>query len=341
MTIHNKPNYSSLGVWASDGNIVQPDSDKIEEGHVVEKPKNEYMNWIQNRQDEGIAYLLQKGVATWDNFTEYPINAFVDFNGRIYKALNQNTDKQPNTSPDNWVLAFADSQLVDEVEKIKTVDGYLDQYVSKSSPVMYGRAMGAGFAAIMGTATNSGYSFNGSDNSGMHFENDRLVFRVNGEVTGTMNSDDVQEEKTLITRKELNDAVNFVLGQTQIKVGDLYLSTDPTYPFDKLGYGAWEKYAQGLALVGHSADVSSNTPDWAKVGGAVFGTYTHQLTRAELPRTRLDLRESSDASGFGNGAVTGSTADGWTNGVVSEFGEDRPHNNVQPSITIYVWKRTA
>ena len=43
--------YTKLEQWVSAGNIVAPNSVKIQAGHIVEKPNYEYMNWLQNRQD--------------------------------------------------------------------------------------------------------------------------------------------------------------------------------------------------------------------------------------------------------------------------------------------------
>ena len=57
MAKYTKPNYAEQ--WASAGNIVAPNSAKIQAGHIVEKPNYEYMNWLQNRQDTAIAYSLQ------------------------------------------------------------------------------------------------------------------------------------------------------------------------------------------------------------------------------------------------------------------------------------------
>ena len=49
MAKYTKPNYAEQ--WASAGNIVAPNSAKIQAGHIVEKPNYEYMNWLQNRLD--------------------------------------------------------------------------------------------------------------------------------------------------------------------------------------------------------------------------------------------------------------------------------------------------
>ena len=49
--ITNKPNMN-YGLWAENGNIEQPSNEKVELGWIIEKPRNETMNWLQNRQDK-------------------------------------------------------------------------------------------------------------------------------------------------------------------------------------------------------------------------------------------------------------------------------------------------
>ena len=61
MSIIPKPDMS-YGVWAENGNIEIPSSEKVEEGWVLEKPYNETMNWLQNRQDRMLQYLNQRGI---------------------------------------------------------------------------------------------------------------------------------------------------------------------------------------------------------------------------------------------------------------------------------------
>ena len=48
--IINKPDMN-YGLWAENGNIEIPSSEKVELGWIAEKPLNEQMNWVQNRQD--------------------------------------------------------------------------------------------------------------------------------------------------------------------------------------------------------------------------------------------------------------------------------------------------
>lgn len=103
-----KPDMSS--VWASGGAILTPSTAKIETGWTAEIPPHQWENYVQNRQDNAIAYLFQKGIPEWDATTEYQANkSFVQYAGVIYKAKTLNTNKQPNTNPSDWGNAITDS----------------------------------------------------------------------------------------------------------------------------------------------------------------------------------------------------------------------------------------
>ena len=54
--IQNKPNMN-YGVWGSNGNIAVPTSEKVDLGWIIEKPPNEMMNWVQNRQDSMLQFI--------------------------------------------------------------------------------------------------------------------------------------------------------------------------------------------------------------------------------------------------------------------------------------------
>jgi len=105
------PDYSEQ--WASAGNIVAPNSAKIQAGHIVEKPNYEYMNWLQNRQDTAIAYSLQMGIVEWDSSTQYQYTSnnhasYVQRNGVVYKAIQTGVNKDPLTETAYWTIAFDD-----------------------------------------------------------------------------------------------------------------------------------------------------------------------------------------------------------------------------------------
>jgi hypothetical protein len=100
--------YDMTNIWAVAGDVVQPDSAKIRAGWGVEVVPRQWWNWFENRQDNNIAYMLQKGFPEWDATTEYIINkSYVQRSGVVYKATATNTNSDPIVLT-SWVRAFAD-----------------------------------------------------------------------------------------------------------------------------------------------------------------------------------------------------------------------------------------
>lgn len=151
-------------------------------------------------------------------------------------------------------------------------------------------------------------------------------------------------------------SLDALLESLKIKVNDLYLTTtdyvDGSAVAAALGYGTWERYAEGLALVGHNPNEAS-APYWTKNMGLSYGDYEHRLTVDEIPAHNHGQRTDSDA-GLGQPQVTsisgsidglrGQTdpaTSGKTQLMTDSTGSNQLHNNVQPSIVIGVWRRTA
>ena len=107
-------------VWASGGSKTAPSNVKIQTGWIVEKPEFEKMNWVQNRQDDSLAYLFQMGVPEWDSAVEYQYSAtyksYVQRNGLVYKALQVGTNKDPASEAAYWTLAFDDKAAAATVQ---------------------------------------------------------------------------------------------------------------------------------------------------------------------------------------------------------------------------------
>lgn len=100
--------YDMTDIWASAGDVVAPDSTKINQGWGVEVVPRQWWNWFENRQDNNIAYMLQKGFPEWDATTEYIINkSYVQRNGIVYKATATSTNSDP-IALTSWVRAFQD-----------------------------------------------------------------------------------------------------------------------------------------------------------------------------------------------------------------------------------------
>lgn len=325
MAIVSKPDMS-YGVWASGGNIEIPSSEKVEEGWVIEKPLNEWMNWLQNRQDKMLAYLNQRGIAEWDIRTDYPTDALVSRSGVVYQALSQNTDKDPTLNLSIWKIAFVSySDFVDyaeDVDNIKNNDGFVTHYVKKSDPVLDAPAKGIAY----NNSTNlSGYSFDGLNPVVV---NDGITV---AQFSGGTNPKDV------VTHEQLAIAIQ------NYKVGDVYITMGEGNPSTRLGYGTWERFAEGKTLVGFTTSVSNTIPEWTKVIAREFGEYDHKLTIGEIPSHNHEIYAAGQDSA-GNRGLDGADYTGNSpvdNSVMKNSGGDGSHNNVQPSIVVYFWKRTT
>lgn len=322
MAVINKPDMN-YGLWAENGNIEIPSSEKVELGWIAEKPLNEQMNWVQNRQDAMLQYINQHGVVEWDNVTEYPINAFVAREGVVYKALSQNVDKDPTLNTAIWTVAFADFSIVDTITKITDKDGYVQHYVRKSAPVLNAVAKGVGYV--------------GQDLSkGLFFDSNQNAYIKGGANTQYNFNGTNTQENDVIRRSDLQA----ILEQyTRYKIGDLYVTTSTRNPKDILGYGIWTMYSQGRALVGLSA-TNSNNPDWTKFIGSLSGSYQQTVT---VPNDNWDT-ESSQISTSRKGRLVIGTGNTEKEEILESLTHASKENTqkvdvVQPSTVVAIWLR--
>jgi len=108
-------------IWAVAGDVVAPESAKVRAGWAVEAVPRQWWNWFENRQDTNIAYMLQKGIPEWDQFTEYLTNkSYVQRNNIIYKCILTCTNQDPATATTYWTKAFVESAVALEALKVLT-----------------------------------------------------------------------------------------------------------------------------------------------------------------------------------------------------------------------------
>ena len=151
-------------------------------------------------------------------------------------------------------------------------------------------------------------------------------------------------------KSELENKINSNFDKTY-PVGSIYISTSGTNPSTIYG-GTWERYGQGKTLVGlNESETEFSTVN--KIGGEK----THTLTVNEMPSHNHDFRYSTDNAvtfynaGVGkDGTYTGDNFLGFSNSVslfasyvvvLSNTGSSQTHNNLQPYITVYMWKRVS
>lgn len=369
--IYEKPNFA-LGVWASAGDIQVPSAEKIATGHVVERPPYEISNYLENRQDRGLAYLFQQGISVWDENLTYPANALVKRAGVVYVARQQNTNADPTTNTSLWRVAFYDysngMSLEEALGNILNDEGFLTLYISKANPVATGKFKGTGFTADTGVPATGeekiGYSFTDNTKDGFFHDGEAAVVYNDGQVVAKFKTPAslTEDSKNVVTMDILQQALK---ANQNYAVGDIYITTSSATPATRFGYGTWERFAQGRALVGFSENGSD--PNWVRNAGTTFGDYGVILTADNAPAhshfVATDQGGSSDINANNNVLTTAWRTQSDYNGYIfggasnkvpnrgatsnpigtsgSPITEATAHNNVQPSIVVYFWRRTA
>ena len=134
-------------------------------------------------------------------------------------------------------------------------------------------------------------------------------------------------------------------------VGSIYISTSSTNPSAIYG-GTWERYGQGKTLVGlNESETEFSTVN--KIGGEK----THTLTINEMPSHNHQIGSGAGSNGLIIGSAPESNIlvgvnnyyikyDGVGNGPSTylntyNVGGSSAHNNLQPYITVYMWKRVS
>ena len=129
-------------------------------------------------------------------------------------------------------------------------------------------------------------------------------------------------------------------------IGSIYMSDSSANPSTYMGGGTWVRWGKGRVPVGvDENDTDFDSPN--KEGGEKKVT----LSVNEIPShdhgwaantgginqafTSLD---SILVARAGSGAVNHYSSG---NGAIGETGGGLPHNNLQPYITVYMWRRTA
>lgn len=135
---------------------------------------------------------------------------------------------------------------------------------------------------------------------------------------------------------------------TELPIGSIYTTTNNYKSSAEvkaaLGYGTWARFAEGKTLVGISTKAAD--PAWTKTLKSSFGAYEHKLVAEEMPSTALKVREAGRHGARNHGGGGTGYASGAQGKMIplptSETGwKDKPHNNVQPSIVVAYWLRTA
>ena len=133
-------------------------------------------------------------------------------------------------------------------------------------------------------------------------------------------------------------------------VGSVYITYNNVNPGTFLG-GTWERFGQGRTLVGEGTGNDGST-SMSFTANSTGGEYKHKLTVDEIPNHKHAVYIQNTTS---NPQVN---APKWTVALPNSWkqyasdtklfgpstgnaGGDASHNNIQPYITVYLWKRTV
>lgn len=154
--------------------------------------------------------------------------------------------------------------------------------------------------------------------------------------TGTVGVTQSQSDNStkLATTAYVDTAISNVDLASIYPVGSIYMNaTSSTNPATLIGFGTWVAFGAGRVPVGiDSSDTDFDTAE--ETGGAK----THTLTVDEIPaHTHSVPNSGSQNNSFDSGTTVGNDV----TGTSGSTGGGSAHNNLQPYIVVYMWKRTA
>tara|TARA_R110002074_G_scaffold378999_1_gene557037 strand:+ start:828 stop:1472 length:645 start_codon:yes stop_codon:yes gene_type:complete len=138
--------------------------------------------------------------------------------------------------------------------------------------------------------------------------------------------------------QELITATKLVL----YPVGSIYINAAvATNPATLLGFGVWTAYGAGRVMVGKNSSGTFDTLNEEQ------GSETQTLSVANLPsHTHANdtfdqvLRKTGSNTAQGIDSTSGEP-DIISSVAMASVGSGTAHNNIQPSITVYMWKRAS
>ena len=218
---------------------------------------------------------------------------------------------------------------------------------------------------------NRGMTFDGLVNTGFYatdylgsVPSNAISFYVSGKNRAFLTSEEVSMASSsayddhLITLGDLKAALAETKASLAVNpqdiaekcypINSIYITMDGRDPRDILGFGLWMRFSAGRTLVGvvNENDLGGEVKGGLTVpkgfpittAGAMWGEYTHSLT-AEENGPHFHKYDGHRSGGSKHRSGTGANS-GWGL-ATSESGEGKPHNNVQPSQMVNIWRRVS
>lgn len=158
---------------------------------------------------------------------------------------------------------------------------------------------------------------------------------MENEKLSSTQSTEVRQQLQFPLDKTSQDIIRRYSGGEAFPVGAIFMSVVSTNPSSLLGYGTWTAFGAGRVPVG----VDSGDTDFDTVE-ETGGEKVHFLNESELPahyHSTLSAQSAGSSTNQANGAGSATLTEART-GLT---GGNGGHNNLQPYICVYMWKRTA
>ena len=127
-------------------------------------------------------------------------------------------------------------------------------------------------------------------------------------------------------------------------VGSIYITTNNQNPSEYIG-GKWESYGEGRTIVGAGTGADENNVQKVFEINQTGGEYQHTLTVNEMPSHNHRNFVINQDGTVAKHAITVeyNSKPNYNNSgyYTTNTGGSQAHNNIQPYIVTYMWKRIS
>lgn len=233
-------------------------------------------------------------------------------------TTNLNNEIKARTNGDNTITANLNKEIQDRENADTTLQNNIDDEVSARTTSI------ENVNSAINTERNARISADNEINQKLTQETTNIKSNLN------KNTSDIA-------------SLNSTIGEywkTIYPVGSIYISTSATFNPNTVWGGKWEQTASGRCLIG-----ANDTYPLGSIGGES----THTLTIEELPQHSHGIYGADSRSGDNTLQQprftykdTGQTTT-YISGIMGTelTGGGNAHNNMQPYLSVYMWKRTS
>ena len=153
-------------------------------------------------------------------------------------------------------------------------------------------------------------------------------------------------ENQLVSLDDVQELIDKSIEEAKLSiypVGSIYITTNEQNPGEYIG-GTWESYGQGRTLVGAGTGTDSNNVQRVFTINSTGGEYQHKLTTSEMPSHTHGINSANQGESTAWGyaiAWDGKASIETSSARISNTGGSQSHNNIQPYVVTYMWRRVS